>query len=266
MASSASTVMPPSRWLPLWSILEMDLKQTVKGWLYRLSLLAILIVSVGVLLNRAAVHREAGFTQYASVHVGDFLQYTVIFGAALSALFTANVIAGERGNLIDSTLCRGVGRWHFFVGKWVSRSVAVLGGFLACGLVFMVASVFILKSDLDFDHCIVAMILVGSVLWLMVSATMAVSASVNNTMLSLGIVLFLLYGLMALLWLVPMGNFTLTRFLNTLPMIIRSTDANAPPGTYVLPMLPYLKLAGYIALAGCGCASLGMLHFMRKDV
>lgn len=265
MASSASIAMPPSRWLPLWSILEMDLKQTVRGWLYRLSLLAVLIVSVGVLLNRAAIHREAGLVQYASVHVGDFLHYTVIFGAALSALFTANAIAGDRGNLIDSTLCRGVGRWHYFVGKWAARSVAVLGGFLAVGMVFMVAAVFILKSDLDFDHCLVALILVGSVLWLMVSATMAVSASVNNTMLSLGLVLFVLYGLMALLWLVPLGNFTLTRFLNTLPMIIRSTDATTP-GTYVLPMMPYLKLAGYIALAGCICAGVGMVHFMRKDV
>lgn len=263
MPSSASTVMPPSRWLPLWSILEMDLKQTVKGWLYRLGLLAVLIVSVGVLLNRASIHREAGITQYASVHVGDFLNYTIIFGAALSALFTANAIAGERGNLIDSTLCRGVGRWHYFVGKWAARSVAVLGGFLLVGLIFMVASVFILKSDLDFDHCIVALILVGSVLWLMVSITMAVSATVNNTMLSLGIVLALLYGLMAILWKVPLGNFTLVRFLDTLPMIVRSTET---PGTYVLPMLPYLKLAGYIAVAGCLAAFTGMIYFMRKDV
>jgi len=266
MASSTSIALPPSRWLPLWSILEMDLKQTVKGWLYRMSLLVVLIISVGVLLNRAAVHREAGVVQYASVHVGDFLHYTVIFGAALSALFTAGAIAGERGNLIDNTLCRGVGRWHFFVGKWASRSVAVLGGFLLIGLIFMVASVFILKSDLDFDHCLVALVLVGSVLWLMVSATMAVSASVNNTLLCLGIVLFTLYGLMALLWLVPMGNFTLLRFLNALPHIIRSSDGSAPPGTYVLPMLPYLKLAGYIALTGCGCAAVGMWYFMRKDV
>ncbi|MBL8822024.1 MAG: hypothetical protein JNJ77_05500 [Planctomycetia bacterium] len=258
MPSSASTVMPPSRWLPLWSILEMDLKQTVKGWLYRLGLLLALIVSVGVLLNRASVHRETGFTQYASVHVGDFLHYTIIFGAALSALFTANAIAGERGNLIDSTLCRGVGRWHFFVGKWAARSVAVLGGFLFVGLIFMVASVFVLKSDLDFDHCLVAIILVGSVLWLMVSITMAVSATVNNTMLSLGIVLAVLYGLMALLWKVPMGNFTLVRFLDVFPMLIR-TDTT-------LPMVPYLKFSGYVALTGCIAAFTGMIYFMRKDV
>lgn len=266
MASSASTVMPPSRWLPIWSILEMDLKQTVKGWLYRLSLLAVLIISIGVLLNRAAIHREAGLVQYASNHVGDFLQYAVIFGAALSALFTANVIAGERGNLIDSTLCRGVGRWHFYVGKWVARTVAVLGGFLVVGLIFMVAAVFILKSDLDFDRCLVALILVGSVLWLMVSITMAVSATVNNTMLSLGLVLLILYGVMAVLWLVPLGNFTLNRFLIALPNMIRATDGSAPPGTYYLPMMPYLKLAGYIALVSCITAVVGMVHFMRKDV
>lgn len=266
MASSASIAMPPSRWLPLWSILEMDLKQTVKSWLYRLAVLAVLIVSVGVLLNRAAVHREAGLVQYASVHVGDFLHYTVIFGAAIAALFTANAIAGERGNLIDSTLCRGVGRWHFYLGKWAARSIAVLGGFLSVGLVFMVCSVFILKSDLDFDRCLTALILVCSVLWLMVSITMAISASVNNTMLSLGMVLFLLYGLMAVLWLVPIGNFTLRGFLVALPNMIRATDGSAPPGTYFLPMMPYLKLAGYIALSGCICALAGMVYFIRRDV
>jgi hypothetical protein len=244
----------------------MDLKQTVKGWLYRLSLLIVLIISVGVLLNRAAMHREAGVVQYASVHVGDFLHYTVIFGAALSALFTASAIAGERGNLIDNTLCRGVGRWHFYVGKWAARMIAVLGGFLLVGLIYMVASVFILKSDLDFDHCCVALLVVGSILWLMVSATMAVSATVNNTMLCLGLVLFILYGLMALLWLVPMGNFTLIKFLNTLPMLIRPTDLNPQPGTYIIPMMPFVKMAGYIALAGCVCSGLGMFHFMRKDV
>ncbi|HQR43014.1 MAG TPA: ABC transporter permease subunit, partial [Gemmatales bacterium] len=219
MASSASIVMQPSRWLPLWSILEMDLKQTVKSWLYRIAILVVVVVSVGVLLNRAAIHREAGVVQYASMHVGNFLQYTILFGAALSALFTASAIAGERGNLIDSTLCRGVGRWHFYIGKWMARTVAVLGGFLAVGLIFMVASVFILKSDLDFDHCLVALLLVSSILWLMVSVTMAVSATANNTMLSLGVVLFVLYGILAVLWLVPLESFTLTKFLNTMTIM-----------------------------------------------
>ncbi|MFO0811781.1 MAG: ABC transporter permease subunit [Gemmatales bacterium] len=268
MASSASIVMQPSRWLPLWSILEMDLKQTVKSWLYRIAILVVVVVSVGVLLNRAAIHREAGVVQYASMHVGNFLQYTILFGAALSALFTASAIAGERGNLIDSTLCRGVGRWHFYIGKWMARTVAVLGGFLAVGLIFMVASVFILKSDLDFDHCLVALLLVSSILWLMVSVTMAVSATANNTMLSLGVVLFVLYGILAVLWLVPLESFTLTKFLNTMTIMIRTDDVNISQGTIrgPLPMMPYLKFAGYIALSGCAVAGVGMLHFMRKDV
>jgi hypothetical protein len=262
MTSSASTVQPPSRWLPFWSILEMDLKQTLRGWLYRIGLFAALAISIGVLLNRAAVHREVGVPQYASVHVGDFLHYSVIFGAALAAIFTASAIAGERGNVADSILCRGVGRWHYFLGKWTSRLVAVLGGYLAVGLLFMVACVFVLKSDVGFEGCLVGLILVGSVLTLMVSATITLSATVNNTMLCLGMMLLLLYGLMALVWLVPMGNFTLTRFLNTLPVIIRSPQ----PGSLALPMMPYLKFAGYVALSGFGIACLGMLHFMRKDV
>jgi ABC-2 type transport system permease protein len=274
MVSSASIgmqhkgiVLPPSRWLPLWSILEMDLKQTVKSWLYRIALLVVVVVSVGVLLNRAAIHREAGVVQYASMHVGNFLQYTILFGAALSALFTANAIAGERGNLMDSTLCRGVGRWHYYLGKWMARSTAVLGGFLAVALVFMVASVFILKSDLDFDHCLVAILMVCAMLWLMVSVTMAISSMTNNTMLSLGVVLFVLYSLMAVLWLVPIGQFTLTRLLEYMTIIIRTDEANQQNGIrFAIPMMPYLKFAGYVALSGCAIAGVGMLHFMRKDV
>ncbi len=268
MASSASIAMPPSRWLPLWSILEMDLKQTVKSWLYRIAILTVIGVSIGVLLNRAAIHREAGRIPYASDHVGDFLQYTVLFGAAICALFTANAIAGERGNLIDSTLCRGVGRWHYFLGKWVARSVAVIGGFLTVGLVFMVAAVFILKSDLDFDHCLVAMVLVGSILFLMVSITMGISATVNNSMLSLGTALFILYAVLAVFWLVPLETFTLAKVFNTLPTLVRTEAANSARGAYykALPMLPFLKLSGYIALTGCGLAGAGLLYFMRKDV
>jgi ABC-2 type transport system permease protein len=262
VASSASTALPPSRWLPFWSILEMDLKQTLRSWLYRLGILAALVVSIGVLLNRAAVHREAGIPQYASIHVGDFLQYSVIFGAALAGLISASAIVGERGNMADSVLSRGVGRWHYFVGKWSARMLAVWGGFLAVGLLFMVACVFVLKSDLDFYGCITGLLLVGSVLTLIVSGALAISVAVNNTMLGVGLILFLLYGFMAVVWLVPIGEFTLTRFLGVLPAVIRSP----PPGYTGLPMMPYVKFAAYVALSGCGIAGVGMLHFMRKDV
>lgn len=268
MASSASIAMPPSRWLPLWSILEMDFKQTVKSWLYRIAIFSVVIVSVGVLLNRASIHREVGRVQFASDHVGDFLQYTVIFGAAVAALFASSAIAGERGNLIDSTLCRGVGRWHYFLGKWIARSLAVVCGFFGVCSVFMLATVFILKSDLDFDHCLVAMLLVASILFMMVSIAMSISASVNNTMLCLGLVLFVLYGVMAVLWLVPFETFTLSKFLNTLPMLVRTDEANSARGAFykAIPLLPFMKLSGYIALTGCGLAGAGMLYFMRKDV
>lgn len=262
MASSASTALPPSRWLPLWAILEMDLRQTLRGWLYRIGIIAALAVSLGVLLNRAAIHREAGYIQYASVHVGDFLNYSVIFGAALAAIYTAGAIAGERGSMADSVLSRGVGRWHYFMGKFTSRLVAVLGGFLAVGLLFMVACVFILKSDLEFYGCLVGLALVGAMLMLMVSATFALSATVSNTLLCLGVILLVLYGAMALLWLVPIGGFSMTGFLKRLPEIIRSPQ-NATMG---LPMMPYLKFAGYTALCSLGIAFVGLLYFVRRDV
>jgi hypothetical protein len=242
----------------------MDLRQTLRGWLFRLGLLAAVLVSVGVLLNRAAVHRQAGIVQFASVHVGDFLQYSILFGAALCAIFTSGAIVGERGTMTDSVLCRGVGRWHYFLGKWAARMMTVVGGFLAVGMLYMVACVFVLRSDLDFDRCLVALILVAAVLSLMVSLTIAVSATVSNTLLCVGLTLFLLYGLMAFLWLVPVGTFTLTTFLNAFPVIIRASDPDST--NFVPPMYPYLKFAGQLALASCGAAFLGMLIFIRKDV
>jgi ABC-2 type transport system permease protein len=264
VASSVSTVPPPSRWLPLWAVLEMDLKQTLRGWLYRLGMLVAVLVSIGVLLNRAAVHRQAGHVQFASVHVGDFLQYSIIFGAALCAIFAAGAIAGERGTMTDSILSRGVARWHYYLGKWAARQFTIVGGFLAVGLLFMVACVFLLRSDLSFYHCLVALILAGSVLALMVSLTIAVSAMTSNTLLCVGLMLILLYGLMAFLWLVPLDTFTLTRFLNIFPALIRAPDPETT--NLVPPMLPYLKLAGNISLAGLAAAFVGMVVFLRKDV
>jgi hypothetical protein len=242
----------------------MDLKQTLRSWLYRLTLLAAVLVSVGVLLNRAAVHRNAGHVQFASVHVGDFLQYSILLGAALCAIFAANTIAGERGTMTDSILCRGVGRWHFFLGKWASRLATIVGGFLLVAMLYMVACVFMLRSDLDFDRCLVALTLVAAVLGLMVSLTIAVSAALNNTLLCVGIMLFILYGLMAFLWLVPLGNFTLTAFLNAFPVIIRSAETGG--ATFLPPTMPYLKFAGHLTLAACGAAVVGMIVFVRKDV
>jgi len=242
----------------------MDLRQTLRGWLYRLGLLAVLLVSVGVLLNRVAVHRQTGLVQYASVHVGDFLQYSILFGAALCVLFAGGAIAGERGTMTDSILCRGVGRWHFFLGKWAARQATIVGGFLVVGMLYMVACVFLLKSDLDFDHCLTALILAAAVLGLMVSLTVAVSALAHNTLLCVGLMLAVLYGLMAFLWLVPLGNFSLIKFLNAFPAMIRAADPETT--NFVPPMLPYLKLAGHLTLAGCGAALAGMLVFIRRDV
>ena len=47
------------RWLPYWAVLQTDLRQTVRGWVWRTWVLASLAAAVGYLLYRLGVYREA---------------------------------------------------------------------------------------------------------------------------------------------------------------------------------------------------------------
>ena len=162
MDAPAATAQPRYiRLLPYWAVFQTDLRQTLRGWVWRTWVLAALAAAVGYLLYRLGVYREAGIVQRASLVVGDLLRWTLVGSTLLVVVLTVGGIASERGTLADSVLSRGISRYQYFLGKWHARLVTVLGTFLAMGAAALVAALFLLHEDLSLAGSAAALVALG---------------------------------------------------------------------------------------------------------
>src|SRR6516162_2986016 len=137
----------PLRFLPYWAVFQMDVHQTLRSWVYRVWLLLSLSAAIGYLLYRFGAYREAGMVQPASDLMSDLLRWTVLGSVTLIIILTAGSISAERGTMADSVLCRGISRYQYFLGKWHSRLVTVLGTFFTLAAVVLVGSFFLLRDE-----------------------------------------------------------------------------------------------------------------------
>src|SRR5919197_1259054 len=110
------------RWLPYWAVLQTDLRQTLRSWVWR-----------------------------ASVLIGDLLRWTALGSVTLVVMLTVGSITAERGTLADSVLSRGISRYQYFLGKWHARLAVVLGTYLVLSGAALVSSLFLLHEDLRAD-------------------------------------------------------------------------------------------------------------------
>src|SRR5438132_13831541 len=94
----------PIRLLPYWAVLQMDLHQTLRSWVYRVWVLLSLSAAVGYLLYRFGAYREAGMIQPAPDLMSDLLRWTVLGTVTLIIVLTAGCISAERGTMADSVL------------------------------------------------------------------------------------------------------------------------------------------------------------------
>src|SRR5919199_1004164 len=93
-----------NRWLPYWAVLQADMQQTLRSWVYRTWVLVSVLVAVGYLLYRRGVAHEAGIIQPASLLISDLLRWTVFGSVTFIIVLTAGSISSERGSLADSVL------------------------------------------------------------------------------------------------------------------------------------------------------------------
>ena len=96
------------RWLPYVAVLQTDLRQTLRSWVYRLWVLAMFLAAFGYILYRLGVHREAGIIQPATMVMSDLIRWVVMGSAAVIAALTVGSISAERGTLADSVLKLGI--------------------------------------------------------------------------------------------------------------------------------------------------------------
>src|SRR5262249_32859540 len=129
--------------LPYWAVLQTDLHQTLRNWVYLTWVIGSLLAAFGFLLFRIGVHRVAGMVQYASVAMSDMLHGIILGSMALIAALPVGCISAERGTLADSVLSRGISRYQYFLAKWHSRLASVLGTYLVLSTLMLLSSYFL---------------------------------------------------------------------------------------------------------------------------
>jgi len=255
-APSASKPIAYNRWLPYWAVLQADVQQTMRSWVYRFWVLVTLLAMAGYLIYRIGPYREAGIIQQASVFVSDILRWSVLGSVALIVVLSTSAISGERGTMADSVLSRGISRYQYYLGKWHARLATMLGTFAVFGLAAVVSSLLLLHEDLDWQGCGIALGSVLAMLTLVISFSVAMSAMTNNTLLGIAVVWMVLYGGGFALSLMP-GRFPAPdQVLQRLPNIVR--------GSYNLEALG--NLIGWSLAGSVVTALLGLLTFARRDV
>ncbi len=242
--------------LPYWAVFQMDMRQTLRSWVFRVWVFASALLSVGYLLHRTAIHHQAGIIQPASVLMTELLQFALLVGTTLVIVLTAGTISSERGIMADSVLSRGISRYQYFLGKWHSKLITILGSYLFISVIVLVGSCLLLKSDVSIIGSLIAMILVAAVLAVVISCGVTMSTLCNSTVLAIAILWMVIYGAGVTLALLQVTPLHPARLLRLLPALLA--------GQYELQA--QAVLVGYCLLASFLAALVGLLHFARRDV
>src|SRR5438552_2930634 len=96
------------RWLPYWAVLQADLRQTLRSWIYRVWVLLSVLAATGYLLNRVGIYHGAGMIQSASTVIGELMQWSMVGSITLIIALAGGSISSEKGTMADSILSRGI--------------------------------------------------------------------------------------------------------------------------------------------------------------
>ena len=253
---SAPPLVRIQRWLPYWAVLQADVRQTLRSWVYRTWMILSILAAVGYLFYRLGAYRIAGLVQPASSLVTDLLQWTLVGSVTLIIALTVGSIASERGTLACSILSRGISRYQYFLGKWHARLFTVLLSFLLMSVLWLLASYFLLHEDLTLLGILWAMLTTLALLMAIISCGVTVSAMSNSTLLGLAIAWLALYALSFVSSLAPTQFPSPEKLIQRIPYVLQGKFDSAYLLRFVL---------GSVVLS-CAMAFVGMSYFARRDV
>jgi hypothetical protein len=263
-----------NKFLPYWAVLQTDLRQTLRSWVYRLWVLMTVLAAAGFLLYRVGVQREAGIWQSPANQGGDLFRLVVVGSLALIVVLSVSGIGSERGTVADSVLSRGISRRQYYLAKWHARLVVVVVTFAVLGGAVLTASHFLFdpdakpevslsgrpaedaKADLSFAGGLAAVVAAAAVLAVIVSWGVAIGALTNSTVLGITVFWLVLYGAGFLLSLLPEPYPSPDRELGRLKFVLRGQFNGGVLFNLVL------AAAGLSVLA----AAVGLHGFSRRDV
>ncbi len=249
-----------NKFLPYWAVLQTDVRQTTRGWVYRLWVLMTIIAAAGFLLYRVGLHKEAGMVQSAATQCGDLFRLVVVGSLALVVVLAVSAVSAERGTLADSVLSRGISRHQYFLAKWHARLFVVVSTFAVLATAVLIAGYFLFKTDSDTDLTIegsvAAVLTVSAVLAVIVSWGVVIGGMTSGTVLGITIFWILLYGAGFLLTLLPEPWPSPERELARLKFVLR--------GQFNERLIANLMAgaAGLCVAAG----AVGLVAFSKRDV
>lgn len=246
-----------NRFLPYSAVFSADLRQTLRSWIYRLwTFLSVATIS-GYLLYRFGAKTAGGLVQPAPELIHDLITWIIWGSITLVIVLTASAISGESDTFGDSVLCRGISRTQYFLGKWHSRLVIVLGTYFALTLLTLVAAILLLHSEtLSISGCFAAMVVVGALLTMIVTCSVTVSALSGSTIMAITLVWMALYGVGFLLSFLPNEYPSPDRALQSLPHILRGE----------FEWHPISRIASGALSVSLIMAVIGIFGFSRRDV
>ena len=245
-----------NRLLPYAAVMQADLHQTMRSWVYRFWLIASVLSTAGYLTYLFGAKHEGLLVKYASSLVSELLRWSLLGSAALVSVLAGCAISSERGTMADSVLSRGISRYQYFLGKWHARLAVVVGTFLLMGSLAVLGGYIFLNDDLSFRGCAAALAMIAAVLAVIVSCGVSVSAISNSTVVGIAVVWGTVYGAGFLLTLLPSTYPAPDRLLVNLPNVLR--------GYYDVHLLIRLLVGSVVT--SIAVSLVGMAYFARRDV
>jgi putative exporter of polyketide antibiotics len=255
-----ATTAPPfkfNHFLPYAAVFSADVRQTLRGWIYRLWAFLSVAAVAGYLLYRFGAKNVGGIIQPAPELLHDLITWIVWGSVTIIIVLTASAISGERETFRDAVLCRGISRTQYFLGKWHSRLAIVLSTYFILTFATALAAILLLHNEtLSIEGCFGAAAVVTAILVMIVTCSVTVSALSNTTVVAITLVWMALYGVGFLLSLLPNEYPSPDRALQNLPQILRG-EINWHSISRIV--------SGALAVS-LFMAVIGIFGFARKDV
>lgn len=258
----AATAIRFNRFLPYWAVLQTDVRQTLRSWVYRLWVLMMLLAAGGYVLYKFGA-AKAGDFQPASIQTDDLLRALAVGSLSLISLLAVSSISSERGTIADSVLSRGISRHQYFLAKWHARLVVVLATFMLTAALALIIYALLFDervtgggSNLSLMGGLVGIVLLAAALAVVVSWGVAIGALASGTVLGITLFWIAIFGGLLVLTQLPPGYPNPQRTFEGLRHVLRGEYALGSVGEFIV---------GAVVLSVAG-AALGLIGFAKRDV
>src|SRR5437868_5951192 len=87
--------------LPYWAVFQLDLRQTLRSWIYQAWMFLTVAAAAGYLLYSLGAKQEGGWVVPAHNMISELLRWVLWGSATLIIVLAAGTICSERGNIAD---------------------------------------------------------------------------------------------------------------------------------------------------------------------